>query len=193
MRVVAGAEKGRRLKELEGNNIRPTSARVREALLSILGNRIQGARVLDLYAGTGALGLESLSRGARQVVFVENHVTSTRILRENITRCGYGERCVVVAQHVETFLTRPPSYGEPPAFDIVFADPPYQATNLTWLLERLSLSGKIVSRGVVILEHFFKHAVPNQFDGLTQIRQSRYGDTLLTFFESADSPEGACG
>ena len=190
MRVVAGSQKGRRLKEPEGQDLRPTSARVREALLSILAHRTQGARVLDLYAGTGALGLESLSRGAHQVVFVENHVASARILRENVTRCGHDERCVVITQDAETFLTAPPSFGEPPAFDIVFADPPYHTTDLTRLLERLSLSEKIASQGMIILEHFFKHPVPGRIGALTQTRQSRYGDTMLTFYQR--SAEETC-
>ena len=190
MRVVAGRQKGRRLKKPEGQDLRPTPARVREALLSILAHRTQGARVLDLYAGTGALGLESLSRGAHQVVFVDNHVVSARILRENVTRCGYDERCVVVTQDVETFLASPPSLDEPPVFDIVFADPPYHTTDLARVLERLSLSGKIASQGIVILEHFFKHPGPDRIGTLTQTRQSRYGDTVLTFYQR--SAEHAC-
>ncbi len=185
MRVVAGRQKGRRLKEPEGQDLRPTSARVREALLSILAHRTQGARVLDLYAGTGALGLEALSRGACQIVFVENRVASVRILRQNVTLCGHDERCDVITQGVETFLASPPSFGEPPAFDIVFADPPYHTTDLIRLLERLSLSGKIAAQGTVILEHFFKRTVPSQIGALTQTRQSRYGDTMLTFYRRA--------
>ncbi len=183
MRVMAGIQKGRRLKEPEGQDLRPTPARVREALLAILAHRTHEARVLDLYAGTGALGLESLSRGACQVVFVENHVASARILRENVTRCGQDERCVIVTQNVETFLASSPSFGEPPAFDIIFADPPYHTTDLARLLERLSLSGKVAVRGIVILEHFFKHPVPETIGSLTQTRQSRYGDTILTFYQ----------
>ncbi len=185
MRVVAGRQKGRRLKKPEGQDLRPTPARVREALLAILANRTEDARVLDLYAGTGALGLEALSRGAQKVVFVENHVASARILRENVTRCGHDEQCVVITQDVETFLAAPPSFGEPPAFDIVFADPPYHTTDLIRLLERLSLSGKIAAQGMVILEHFFKHAVPSRIGALTETRQSRYGDTMLTFYRRA--------
>lgn len=189
MRVVAGRHKGRRLKEPDGWDLRPTSARVREALLAILAPRTHGARVLDLYAGTGAVGLESLSRGARQVVFVENHVASADILRANVTRCGYDERCVVVTQDVETFFTSPPSFGEPPAFDLVFADPPYHATDPVRLLERLELSGRLAARGMVILEHFFKHPVPVRTGSLMQTRQSRYGDTMLTFYHrSTEDP-----
>ena len=190
MRVVSGLQKGRRLKEPEGQDLRPTPARVREAVGSILAHRIQGARVLDLYAGTGALGLETLSRGAHQVVFVENHVVSARILRENITRCGYDEPTVVFTQDVETFLASPPSCGAPAVFDLVFADPPYHATDLVRLLERLNLSGKIATQGIVILEHFFKHPVPDRTGTLTQTRQSRYGDTMLTFYQR--SMENAC-
>ncbi|MCY4613601.1 MAG: 16S rRNA (guanine(966)-N(2))-methyltransferase RsmD [Nitrospira sp.] len=182
MRVVAGKHKGRRLKEPEGQDLRPTPARVREALLAILAHRTRDARVLDLYAGTGALGLEALSRGARQVVFVDNHVASTRILRENVTRCEYDDQCIVITQDVETFLASSPSFGEPPAFDLVFADPPYHTTDLGTLLERLSMSGKTAAHGLVILEHFFKHAVPSRIGALTQMRQSRYGDTMLTFY-----------
>ena len=185
MRVVAGRQKGRRLKEPEGQDLRPTSARVREALLAILAHRTQDARVLDLYAGTGALGIEALSRGARQAVFVDNHVAATRVLRENVARCGHDEQCVVITQDVETFLASPPSFGEPPAFDIVFVDPPYHATDLGRLLERLDLSGKIAAQGMVILEHFFKYAVPSRIGALTQTRQSRYGDTILTFYQRA--------
>ena len=185
MRIVAGIQKGRRLKEPDGQDLRPTSARVREALLSILAHRIDGARVLDLYAGTGALGLESLSRGAGQVVFVDNDVASSRILRENVTRCGYHDQCMVVSQDVETFLASPPSFGQPPTFDLIFVDPPYHTTDLARLLERLSLSEKVADQGTIILEHFFKHAVPNRTGDLVQTRQSRYGDTMLTFYQRA--------
>lgn len=192
MRVVAGTHKGRHIKSPQGLDCRPTSTRVREALFSILAHRTQGAHVLDLYAGTGALGIEALSRGAKHVVFVENRVSTIQLLRENIRRCGYDRYCVVRAQDVETFFTSPASFGEPPTFDVVFADPPYQTTDLARLLERLSLSEKIVSRGMVILEHFFKHTVPNQIGSLTQTRQSQYGDTMLTFFQRANSSEDPC-
>ena len=106
MRVVAGTQKGRHIKNPQGWDCRPTSARVREALFSILSAHTAGAQVLDLYAGTGALGLESLSRGARHVVFVENQAKTVRLLRENIERCGYTRQCVVLTRDVETFLPR---------------------------------------------------------------------------------------
>ena len=90
---------------------------------------------------------------------------------------------MVISQDVETFLTSSPSFDEPPTFDLIFADPPYHGTDLVRLLERLSLSGKIAAQGTLILEHFFKHAVPNRTGDLVQTRQSRYGDTMLTFYQ----------
>ncbi len=193
MRVVAGTHKGRRLKEPDGDNLRPTSTLVREALFSILSHRVRGANILDLYAGTGALSLESLSRGASHAVCVENHAGSLRILRENIARCGYDTQCRVIARCVEMFLASAPSEKEPSVFDIVFADPPYQTVDPARLLERLDRSGKLSTRGVVIVEHFFKREAPHTVGSLTQTRQSRYGDTLLTFFQRASgTTEGVC-
>ncbi len=193
MRVVAGAQKGRRLKKPDGNALRPTSARVREALFSILSPRLRGARVADLYAGTGALGLESLSRGAAYAVFVERDTASLRVLRENVTRCGYDEQSAVLAQDVDTFLASLPFREEPPMFDIVFADPPYHTVDPVRLLARLGPGGAIAPLGLVVLEHFRKHAAPSAVGPLTQTRQSRYGDTMLTFFQHAsDASEAVC-
>ena len=192
MRVVAGTQKGRHIKNPQGWDCRPTSARVREALFSILSAHTAGAQVLDLYAGTGALGLESLSRGARHVVFVENQAKTVRLLRENIERCGYTRQCVVLTRDVETFLTAPPTWDEPPAFDLVFADPPYQRTDLTQFLERLSLSGTLAPAGRAILEHGTKHPVPTRVGSLAQTRQARYGDTTLTFYQRIPEAEVIC-
>lgn len=185
MRVVAGTQKGRHLKNPQGLDCRPTSSRVREALFSILSPYIEGAHVLDLYAGTGALGLEALSRGAKHAVFVENQAAAVRLLRDNIERCGYDQCAIVHAQDVETFLSAPPAWENPPTptFNIVFADPPYQHTDLSQVLEQLSQSGKLAPEGRVILEHFVKRAVPARVGSLTQTRQSRYGDTMLTFYQ----------
>ncbi|MDD9860520.1 MAG: 16S rRNA (guanine(966)-N(2))-methyltransferase RsmD [Nitrospira sp.] len=183
MRVIAGTHKGRRLTKPDGNNLRPTSTRVREALFSILSPRIQGAGILDLYAGTGALSLESLSRGASHAVCVEHHTGSLRILRENVTRCGYDTQCRIISRKVETYLAAPPSDDTSSVFDIIFADPPYHTSDAAPLLERLDRSGTVSARGVVILEHFFKHHVPQTVGSLTQTRQVRYGDTMLTFFQ----------
>ncbi len=193
MRVVAGTHKGRRLKAPHGDTLRPTSTRVREALFSILSHRVRGAHVLDLYAGTGALSLESLSRGAARAVCVEHHAGTLRLLRENVARCGYDAHCLVIARDVETFLASPPPGKAPMTFDIVFADPPYRTVEPARLLERLGRSGTLSARGVIVLEHCRTHAAPQTVGSLTQTRQSRYGDTLLTFFQrTALASGGVC-
>lgn len=192
MRVVAGTQKGRDIKNPQGWDCRPTSARVREALFSILSAHVAGAQVLDLYAGTGAIGIESLSRGARHVVFVENQAKTAWLLRDNIERCGYTRQCIVLTRNVETFLTSPPAWHDPLAFDIVFADPPYQRTDLTQLLERLSLSGTLAPDGRAILEHETRRPVPTRVGSLTQTRQARYGDTTLTFYQRRPEAEVVC-
>lgn len=182
MRVIAGSQKGRRLKEPTYAHLRPTSVRVREALFSILGERVTGAHVLDLYAGTGAIGIEALSRGAQHVVFVEPHPSSLRVLRENLRRCAYAQGATIVPCSASLFLRRRArSCAEP--FEIVFADPPYTSTNLEHLLSLLDENVRVASQSMIILEHSCKATVPQETGRLTRIRQSRYGDTSLTFYE----------
>lgn len=191
MRVVAGTQKGRRLKQPIGPGLRPTSARVKEALFSIILDRIPNAKVLDLYAGTGALGLEAISRGAREVVFVENQSTSIQVLRENIEHCAVTDSCTITAQDVQAFLDgRFPQYEKDP-FDLVFADPPYEISDLAPLLRQLDSSRKVASKGLVVIEHFKKASLPQEAGSLQQIRQSRYGDTFLTFYQMIPHPKDA--
>ena len=185
MRVVAGTQKGRRLKTPQTLHLRPTSARVREALFSILSDRVKGAQWLDLYAGTGAIGIEALSRGAEHVVFVEPDSSSMRILRENIGRCSYTQSSTVINCEAREFLRPSGASESPPLFDIVFADPPYHETDLEHLLSTLSGSSQVSSQGLIILEHFSKTLLPERIGNLHRSRQSRYGDTTLTFFSFA--------
>ena len=182
LRVVAGAQKGRRLKQPISSGLRPTSARVKEALFSTIADRLPNAQVLDLYAGTGALGLEALSRGAQEVVFVENQESSINVLRENIKHCSLIECCTVIAQDVETFLTTI-SLPCNTTFDLVFADPPYEISNLEPLLSKIDTAQKVDATGLVIVEHFKKTLLPLQIGRLQQSRQSRYGDTMLSFYQ----------
>ena len=185
MRVVAGTQKGRRLKEPTSPGLRPTSGRVKEALFSMIAERIPNANVLDLYAGTGALGLEAMSRGAQRVVFVDNQAASIQVLRENITRCSLTKDSSIIPQDVQTFLaTRSPQRHESP-FDLVFADPPYEISDLEPLLNQINSSEQVGTNGLVVIEHFKKATLPLEAGGLRQTRQSRYGDTMLTFYHMA--------
>jgi len=183
IRVVAGIHRGRRLKQSSGLGLRPTSAKVKEALFSIIANRLQDAKVLDLFAGTGALGLEALSRGAQEVVFVENQSTSLKVLRENIQTCSFTESSTIQAQDVQTFLHNRPAPFQDIPFDLVFADPPYEITDLTPLLQQLESCEKVASHGLVVIEHFKKTSLPDHIGLLRQTRQSRYGDTTLSFYQ----------
>ncbi len=171
MRIVAGAWRGRRIAAPDDPRVRPTGDRVREAWMSIVHPLLDGARVLDLFAGSGALGLEALSRGAASAEFVELNAPSLRALRENIALLGAGDRAVVrradALRVVEAL--------EPGAYDVAFADPPY----------RLGLAEKIAARWlkapfatVLGVEHAARETMPE--GGETR----RYGDTAVTVFRS---------
>jgi 16S rRNA (guanine966-N2)-methyltransferase len=181
MRVIAGSRKGHRLLGPETIGLRPTSDRVKEALFSILSPRISDARFLDLYAGTGAIGIEALSRGAQHVTFVESSPAALRVLKKNLEKCGFASASDVRVCTAERFLKR--NSPEAASYDIVFADPPYDQTDggrdlLSWLDQ----SGMLGAHAVVILEHAKKVAVPSPVGRLSQVRQYRYGDTTLSLF-----------
>ena len=192
LRVVAGVQKGRRLKQPVGPGLRPTSARVKEALFSIIADRLPNAQVLDLYAGTGALGLEALSRGAQGVVFVENQESSIKVLHENIQNCSLTESCTIIAKDVETFLANLPSPYNTKTFDLVFADPPYEISNLEPLLSKLDASQQVAKNGFVVVEHFKKTLLPLKTGRLQQSKQARYGDSMLSFYQLIQPNEDSC-
>jgi 16S rRNA (guanine966-N2)-methyltransferase len=188
MRLTGGAFRSRRLVTPRGDATRPTSDRVREALFSILGHRcaFEGARVLDLYAGTGALGLEAVSRGAASAVFVERRREALAALRENIAALGVGARSRVIAGSVEG------STGEiGHGFDIVFADPPYAdvaAGAAVKALERIIAAGGLLPAGVLVLEHASKTAAPS-IGPLAAYDSRTYGDTEISFYAAPEAAD----
>jgi len=177
MRIVAGTLGGRRLKSPAGHRVRPTSDKVREALFSILGDRISGARVLDLYAGTGAVGLEALSRGAESVLFVEQSALVRRILKENVHSLGLEDRCAVRAGRVPGVLDSLAAAGA--EFDMVFADPPYERGQVARLLSSEPLL-KVTAADALLIVEMRKSEAPDP--GLwVEAQRRRYGDTCLWF------------
>ncbi|MGH7164075.1 MAG: 16S rRNA (guanine(966)-N(2))-methyltransferase RsmD [Nitrospiraceae bacterium] len=180
MRVIAGSHKGRPLLGPVGSRLRPTSDRVKEALFSILGSRVQGARFLDLYAGTGAIGIEALSRGAQRAVFVEPNSASLQVLQANLNRCGLSQLADVHACHDTDFLRREDLWGPP--YDLVYADPPYGHDCEEHLLPSLGCGAMMARDGIVVLEHATKRSVPPQVGRLTRVRDYRYGDTTLSVY-----------
>ena len=191
MKLLAGTQKGRRLRNPPTSTLRPTSGKVREALFAILSDRIQNATVLDLYAGTGALGLEALSRGARQVVFVEQAPASLRVLRDNIRHCASQEKSRVVGQDVKRFLQMPHFLEGEDRFDLIFMDPPYQTRDVDSVLELLGRSTFFFPHSLLVMEHFSKRHVAEHAGDLKRFRQARYGDTTLSFYSLGSALQGS--
>jgi len=186
MRVIAGSAKGRRLATLRTLALRPTPDRVREALFDILGDRIAGARVLDLFAGSGAVGLEALSRGARAIVFVEGHQPACRLIDKNLLACGLQDRARVWRADVLKAL--PLLKAEQQRFELIFLDPPYQSSLVEDTLKELGDGRLLAPDGQVVAEHFFKRILLSQYGVLSRIRQARFGDVALDFYQQASPP-----
>jgi 16S rRNA (guanine966-N2)-methyltransferase len=184
MRVIAGCLGGRALVAPRGASTRPTSDRVREALFSILGD-IKGTRVIDLYAGTGALGIEALSRGAEHATFVDHARQALEALRRNVRDLGIEQRCTVLPVRVERLIGAPSLRGD--GFDLVLADPPYSALRDAKVLESLGLllgvdePAFVRCGGKVVLEHS-RSLEPPAFSGLSHDDLRIYGDTALSFY-----------
>ena len=181
MRVIAGIHRGRRLYGPRKLALRPTSDRVREALFSILGNRLIHSRFLDLYAGTGAVGIEAVSRGAEHVTSVESNREALKLLEQNLDLCHLGDEITVQGQSVQQFLSHPDQWNGP--YDIVFADPPYaEASGLPVLLAGPGTDNLLALDSWLIIEHATKTAFPTSL-GCTQfLRRYRYGDTALSLY-----------
>lgn len=179
MRVIAGAHKGRILKTPTWEGLRPTSDRLRETLFNVLAPRVSGARVMDVYAGTGALGIEALSRGASEVTFVEADRRAQALIEENLGRCriesGYAIIRAPAGRAFET-IRRSPSFT---TFDIVLLDPPYEMPADAALAGVGSL---IAQDGVVVLEHAKRTVVPSEYEGLVCTRRLVSGDSALAFY-----------
>lgn len=179
MRVIAGKAKGRRLGVPKRKGVRPTSDYLREALFDILGSSIRGVRFLDLYAGSGAVGIEALSRGSAEVVFLEQDPGCLRALRENLEIVGLGSRRVI-AGDVLRVLPRLVRQGE--GFDMIFLDPPYGTGLAGRTLSAVASGDLLRPEGLVIVEHFAKEPLPSDTGRLRRVREKRHGQTMLTFY-----------
>jgi 16S rRNA (guanine966-N2)-methyltransferase len=182
MRLTGGLDRGRRLIAPRGARTRPTAAKVREAIFNILGP--PPGDVLDLYAGTGALGIEALSRGAASAVFVEREPAALVALRRNLRELGVGERSTVMGLDVCAALRKlAASHSQ---FGWVFLDPPY-AKETEGVLAELSGRDLLTPCAVVVLEHDRRHRPPGSVGGLFLTDSRQYGDTELSFFRCSGS------
>lgn len=183
MRIVGGDARGRRLKAPPSDRIRPTSDRIREAIFDLLGppgesQAFQGS-VLDLFAGTGALGIESLSRGFETAVFVEQDRVALGLIRENLTRCGYEGRCRVEAQDVFRFLE---VLDAAAPFTLVLLDPPYRRKLVSESLERLARSRWVADQGQIVCEGERDLELPEKVETFERAKHKRYGDTSVHIY-----------
>ncbi len=177
MRVITGKARGVQLKTPDGMQTRPTTNRVKEALFSIIQFEIPGARVLDLFGGTGQLGIEALSRGAQSAVFVDAGEPACRLIRENLRRTKFEKEGRVVRSDYLAYLSRCTE-----RFDIVFLDPPYAEVFLENALKRITEIDILQSGGIIIAERPLEKALPWEFEGYTRSKDYKYGKTLLTVY-----------
>jgi 16S rRNA (guanine(966)-N(2))-methyltransferase RsmD len=159
--------------------VRPTTGRVKKALFDILGPSVKGSKFLDLFAGTGAIGLEALRRGAQMAVFVEVNERLARRIGEEIEKSWHGKAIVIKGDAISAIRRLS---GEGHIFDIVFMDPPYGGGMAEAAISKLSSSEVIRDNGIVVLEHSSRDGIGERFGDLILYRRERYGDTMLSFF-----------
>jgi len=189
LRIIGGTARGRRLQthaKRSGKDarqlIRPTADRAREALFSIIGSEVPHATVLDLYAGTGAFGLEALSRAAAQAVFVDNNPAAIRLINNNSVLCGFSDRTLVLKRDLSKGLSFLRKILPGIEFSIVFADPPYRKGVPAFILQELTESGMLLPEALVVIEEVAVMELPGQVARLTLVDQRRYGETGFWFY-----------
>ncbi|MEE4364353.1 MAG: 16S rRNA (guanine(966)-N(2))-methyltransferase RsmD [Desulfotignum sp.] len=186
MRIISGTCRGRKLFSPKGLDIRPTSDRIKESVFNILGPRVKKALVLDLFAGTGALGLEALSRGAACAVFVDKSAASCRIIQQNIDHCRFPLQSRVLG--LDIFSQPLPLSVTTCSFDLVFMDPPYHKNHVRTLLENHQISSFLSDDGIVVAEHAAKETLPDHLNGLDIFRQKKYSGTTVSFLTRTQDP-----
>ena len=187
MRIIAGRFKGRSLVTPTWTGLRPTSDRLRETLFNVLSPDVPGARVLDVFAGTGAVGLEALSSGAVAVTFVEQDRRAVALIRQNLARCAVAEGCAIVAREAAEALRS----DRLDLFDIVFLDPPYTSTARDAVM--LQAAAHVAEDGVLVLEHAHRETPPPSVGALHLARTLRQGDSSLAFYRWAPAGADAAG
>jgi 16S rRNA (guanine966-N2)-methyltransferase len=182
MRVIAGQYRSRLLVAPKGRDTRPTSDRLRETLFNVLAPRIEGAVFVDLYAGSGAVGIEALSRGAREAIFIERAEPALRAIRSNLTTLGIRGGYALEPRGVAAALRRLASSGQ--VADIVFLDPPYESAEYEAALGLLGgeCSGLLAPGAIIVAEHAKKSDLAERYGGLGRYRALRQGDAALSFY-----------
>ena len=174
MRVITGIAGGRKLKSPEGEAVRPTTDQVKQAIFNILQFDLEGRRILDLFGGTGQLGIEALSRGAREAVFTDNSRTSIQLIRENLRRCGLEGK--VLQTDAIAYLAR----GE--KFDVIFIDPPYDGGLYQAVLEQINAVDNLTEGGIIVCEARAGTVLPELAPPYRKLREKRYGNVKICLY-----------
>ena len=177
MRVITGKARGINLKTPEGLQTRPTTDRVKEALFSVIQFDVPTAKVLDLFGGTGQLGIEALSRGAKRAVFVDESEKACKLIRENLKRTHLEQEGTVLRSDYLTYLRRCTE-----KFDIILLDPPYAEVFLENALKRITEIDILETGGIIVTERPVGKELPYEFEGYTRSKDYKYGNTLITLY-----------
>lgn len=180
MRVITGKARGVQLKTPEGMQTRPTTDRVKEALFSIIQFEIPGAKVLDLFGGTGQLGIEALSRGAKCATFVDTGEAPCKLIKENLKRTKLEGEARIIRSDYLAYLS-----GCQEQFDIIFLDPPYAEVFLENALKRITEIDILHSNGIIVTERPVGKELPWEYEGYTRSKDHKYGKTLITIYRKA--------
>ena len=180
MRIIAGNARGRRLQSVPGRHTRPTTDRVKENLFNIMGNTVVGAQVLDLFAGSGGIGIEALSRGASKAVFVDNERQCTAVIRTNLTAASLLPQAEIYTADV--FRAVRILGQNQRKFDFIYLDPPYGRSLAAKTLKEIAANGLLTANGVAVAEHSSKEEIAQASLNLIRVRQVCYGDTALSFY-----------
>jgi 16S rRNA (guanine(966)-N(2))-methyltransferase RsmD len=180
VRVVSGICKGRPLKAVPGNTTRPTTDKVKEALFNMIGPYFDGGIGLDLFAGSGGLGLEALSRGLEKVIFVDRESKAIQVIQENIKACKFEEKSEVYRNDADRAVKALIKRGI--CFDYIFLDPPYKKQQLISLMEKMDQQDLVKTEGIVVCEHSFDVELPQSVGRFSQIKHEKYGIIAVTIY-----------
>jgi 16S rRNA (guanine966-N2)-methyltransferase len=182
VRIIGGELKGRRLYSIRGTAVRPTADRLRESIFNIISSCVPDAVVLDLFSGTGALGIEALSRGAESAVFIDNSKEALSVIKNNIELCDLDKRARLIKWDIKRNLNCLKS-TQPSFFTLVFLDPPYNQSMIEPTLFNLDLSRSMKKEAVIVVEHAPFESIPREFAAFEVTGQRRYGKTLVSLLK----------
>ncbi|TWE08946.1 16S rRNA (guanine(966)-N(2))-methyltransferase RsmD [Neobacillus bataviensis] len=180
MRVVSGICKGRPLKAVPGNTTRPTTDKVKEALFNMIGPYFDGGIGLDLFAGSGGLGIEGLSRGLEKVIFIDRESKAIHVIQENIKACKFEDKSEVYRNDADRALKALIKRGI--SFDYIFLDPPYKKQQLVSLMEKMDHQDLVKTEGIIVCEHSFDVELPQTVGRFNQIKHEKYGIIAVTIY-----------